>query len=736
MPGRTFFSEKQRTTGVMKQKLTIIFGKRSLGGVLSPVILVPVILASLLGSSPALEWRLLEGPPLEAEFQRIQNEAAYLKAQSGDLKVVELAAMDPASRQDAQRLWGEHLSRAVQRIDEAILNKLKEEGIAPNAALTDEQFVRRVYLDLTGTIPTYEQTSSFLTDRDPRKRFNLISKLVDGEGFVSHHYNYFAELLRIQDYVPGTYVRTDVFGDWIKQGIRENRPYNEMVYDMVTADGRIWDNPAVGFYLRDYDTKLDHVQYTAKVFLGTDIACAQCHDDPFQDWTQMDYYRLTAFLSEVESKDNFQRPLAKNAQKEIEQEVIKRHNVDMDAKDAKYELNRAMRRYQQPIRWMQDASKLVVREEKGQKTSLPDLYDYPDGKPGDTIMPIVPFGDDPEYIKGKNSPREQYARWMTSPENPRFALNIANRMWDRFFGRGVGVPLHNVDVESVDNPELLAAIEEEMIGTGFDLKTFALILANTKAYQRLASREKVTEADPYHFQGPLLRRMSAEQVWDSMMTLMVEDPLRFRKGDGGYYNETVNLLNEEGPMTAKEFFARAAGYQRYSSGLTNYVQMKNGVAVPVEPVVAKPGEEMMMNRRNKPTVDGLTYGDLLLTRASEQEQPSGNDHFLRKFGQSERNFVVGASSRGGSVPQIMEMMNGFATEMITKPDSMLFKKMDQAGRDRMKKADIVFLSILNRKQDEFERGMIYDQLKKGSEEDAYGGLIWALLNTPEFFFIK
>ncbi len=724
-----------RSICFMKNRIICRFG---FAGSAIAVLMATWVCGHVSAATGAGAWALKTGEPFEGEFLRIQGDDGVFKAPSGELKKVDLGELDAPSRQRASQLWGQHLSAAVKRIDEAVESKLREQGIQPNPALSDEQYVRRIYLDVTGTIPTYTQTMDFLMDRDPQKRFKLVSSLLEQEGNVSHMYNIFADMYRIQDLVPGTYLRTDAFSHWIKEQLRENRPYNEFVYDMLTSTGRIWEDPASGFYLRDFDTPLDHVQYTAKVLLGTDIACAQCHDDPFQDWTMMDYYRLTAFLGELETEEPVKRALPKSEMEKVRQEVIKRHDIDMKAEDAEQKLRQAMQRYQQPVRWMTDAAKLTLKDNPSNRTTLPDIYIYADGKPGDIIMPLVPFGNDPDYIQGQNSPREQYARWMTSPENPRFAMNIANRMWNNFFGRAVALPLHNIDPETAENPELLKVLEEEMVAMGFDLRTFAKVLASTSTYNRLSTNTSVSEADPYYFQGPVLRRMSAEQVWDSLMTLMVDDPLRFRKGDGAYFYEVANILDREGPMTADEFFERAEGYMKYESGLTNYLDMKGeggaSGGVHVEPVKM----EMMegMRNRQRQGVEGLTYGNLLLARASEVEQPAKPEHFLRMFGQSERNFVEGASSRGGSVPQVMEMMNGFATEIITKPDSMLFQEMDRVGRDRMKKADIVFMSILNRKSDTIERDLIYKELERGSEEKAYANLIWALLNTPEFFFIK
>ena len=125
---------------------------------------------------------------------------------------------------------------------------------------------------------------------------------------------------------------------------------------------------------------------------------------------------------------------------------------------------------------------------------------------------------------------------------------------------------------------------------------------------------------------------------------------------------------------------------------------------------------------------------MILARASELEQPAPPGHFLQKFGQSERNFVIEASTRTGSVPQVMELMNGYATESLTRPDSRIFRKIKNES-DPAKRADVVFLSILTRTTTAKERELLLNEIEKGNNE-AMADLIWALLNTPEFFFIK
>ena len=129
----------------------------------------------------------------------------------------------------------------------------------------------------------------------------------------------------------------------------------------------------------------------------------------------------------------------------------------------------------------------------------------------------------------QKSKREQLAYWLAHPENGWFSMAIANRMWARFMGRGVAEPLHNVDMKNCTNPILLRTLSEVMVALDFDLRAFSWVILHTNAYNRLASRKKVDQKDDYFFQGPILRRMSAEQIWDSLVTLMVQDPLRYRQ---------------------------------------------------------------------------------------------------------------------------------------------------------------------------------------------------------------
>ncbi|MBU60999.1 MAG: hypothetical protein CMI26_00700 [Opitutae bacterium] len=639
------------------------------------------------------------------------------------------------------------MREAVNRINLSIEQKLAEKKIPYNESLNDFLFVRRIYVDLSGTIPTYEQVTSFVRSRDPYKRTRLINQLLASEGYVSHFYNYLADLFRIQSQMPGSNLRSDPFIAWLKDSIHQDKPYNRIVYEMISASGRLHDNPAVGYHLRDVDMKLDHVSFMSQIFLAKDISCAQCHDHPFEEWTQMDYYSLASFLGGLETKgkaiSSDQKKKSKKPtptrsgavidtmqeflkSRKFEQAIAKKENLSFTRDKEKVKAK--AKQLRDAFDRLMDDNRYNVHDKPDAVMKLPDDYQYDDAKPGEEVKPRVLVGAEPKFPRNLNN-REQLARWIASPNNQWFALTIANRMWARFFGLGAAEPIHNVEVDDASNPVLLKTITEVMIALEFDLRAFSWVLAHTNSYNRLATRKLVTEKDDYYFPGPTLRRMTAEQVWDSFVTLLVENPLRYRSAGGITLQD---ITNAESAITfAESLTASTRTGKKRSQGQFLLLDSQTGETV-------LQGDKDMGSSSGDPSAQRVTSGrgkeKLILARASELEQPTPQGHFLRKFGQSERTYVVGASNLSGSVPQIMELMNGFATEALINQDSLIFRKMKEE-RSPSKRAEIVFLSVLNRLANPAEQKLLRNTLLKNDEEDM-ADLIWALLNTPEFFFIK
>jgi hypothetical protein len=305
-------------------------------------------------------------------------------------------------------------------------------------------------------------------------------------------------------------------------------------------------------------------------------------------------------------------------------------------------------------------------------------------------------------------------------------MTIANRMWERAFGVAVTPTVKNIDSpEEAYNPPLLKHLESEMVRVKFNLKEFMRIVYNTKTYQSEATKEEIAMGMPYYFQGPMLRRMTAEQAWDSFMTLVLGGQIdAFKNTSADLYGRSVDMDLSNPNLDAKTVLLKVAAAStidqkqraRTGGGLADAGQMMDTAAAGDEPVDSK-----------IPTYRGMT-----LMRASELQQPTAGGHFLRDFGQSERSLIDGGS-REGSVPQVLMMMNGAAQEMLTNRDSLIFRTMEKY-KSPSEKAEVIFLSILNRHPTLREKDIA--KRETGSGEDGYAAMIWALINAREFCFIQ
>jgi len=623
----------------------------------------------------------------------------------------------------------------------------KREAPRPNPLLSDEQFVRRLYLDVVGRIPNYDEAKTFLTDTSPTKRAKLIETLLNDKGYSSNLYNYFAEMLRVKDRLEQDNLRGVPYINWLQKQIEANVPWDKMVYAMMTAEGKMWDKEnggAAGYLLRDAGMPLDNLANTLSVFLGTDVACAQCHDHPFADWTQHQFYEMAAFFG---STSTTMSGNAMDYRKKLMPDIEK--IVTESGGDIKKERNG----FQNYI----GANRYSVTELGHNKMVLPHDYKYKDAKPGDPVAPkfITWSKDDmksPAYAdaaslkkKGKVSEkeesqvREKFAKWMTHPENPRFAMSIANRMWKRAFGVGIAEPVTSIDdPEKSSNPALLKHLAAEMKRVKFDLKKFMEIVYNTQTYQREATTQVVPMGEPYYFQGPLLRRMTAEQAWDSYMTLVLGEPDKYTKPLEDLYSRSIDLDLTNPKLDAKTVVMKYAAYRGMAA--KERALMGGGLEAA--------GDESMMDSKTKKAakaaektsddtmMDGpksLSYGGMILRRAAQIEQPAPGGHFLSEFGQSQR-LVIDGGSKVGSVPQVLMMMNGKAQEMLTNKDSLIFRTMAKVPSPA-EKVEAVFLSVLSRKPTLAEKDIAKRGLAEGGT-DGFSNLIWALINTREFMFVQ
>ena len=704
-------------------------------------------------------WTDSKGRNVEASFIGLDGENIILQTADGATHRFPLTNLSAEDQALAKTMKGSdqpvmlangtvaQASAAVDRIVAGGLVKANPErvkgGKAPitgfNPMANDEQFVRRVYLDVVGRIPSHDEALTFIKDSNPNKRAKLIDMLLDSPGYDSHMFNYLAEMLRVKDRLEQQNLRGVPYINWLQDQVAKNRPWNEMVFDMLTASGKMWHNGAAGYLLRDAGMPLDNLANTLAVFLGTDVACAQCHDHPFSDWTQHQFYEMAAFFGATTTtmRGNYNRKkggdmmhASNDLMPKIEEMVTK---AGMD-----------WTRVGNGIRNYIGANRYMVTDMDTNTMKLPHDYKYPDAKPNDPVKPqfIAWSKNDknlPAYkqkIKDAEGLRDAFAKWTTDPSNPRFAMAIANRMWKRAFGQGIAEPVTNIDdPEQASNPALLKHLAEEMKRVKFNFKDFMRIIYNTRAYQSEATTEHIAMGEPYYFQGPLLRRMTAEQAWDSYMTLVLGDPDKYTAPLQDLYSRSIDLDLTNPKLDAQTVLMK---YEAFRSMAAKERAMMGGS-------LADAGEDMMMDDSSKkggkgkeaPAVamDGnasISYNGMVLRRAAELEQPAPNGHFLIDFGQSPRALIDG-SVTSGSVPQILMMMNGKAQEMLTNPDSLVFRTMEKV-KTPPEKVEAMFLSILNRRPTLAEKDIAKRAL--GSGNDGYANMIWALINTREFIFVQ
>lgn len=581
------------------------------------------------------------------------------------------------------------VKRSAKEIDKLVEANYAKFRIKPNPLTTDSQFVRRVYLDIVGTIPNFRQTSRFLSSTDPDKRAKLIDELLSSEGYASHYFNYWADILRYKDNLNNS-VRGEPFRQWLKQSLAENKPWNKLVYQMLAAEGLIWKNPATGYLQRDPGMQLDAMNNTTRIFLGTRIGCAQCHNHPFDRWTQREFYQMAAFMYPAlpNTHGGDKRFWDSNPMERLKQEYSRIEQEEEDRRQNTFRFDRSI-----------GINMTVVNDVLDRKITLPKDYAYDDAKPGQLIEPKTLFGK-PAEVKPGESPRKAFARWVVSKENPRFAKTIANRLWKQLFGKGQIEPVDDMTDQTIaENPALMTFLEEEMKRLNFDMKEYLRVILNSDTYQRQASTEDIPLGEPYHFAGPVLRRMTAEQVWDSFLTLAI-DPIDYREMPADLRTKHLEVdLKSAAATTVLEAETKAAKVD----GMQEQYKAKH------------------------------RYKGELLARASELPSPVPANHFLRMFGQSDREQIAGSSTTG-SVPQILVMFNGPISHMFLEKDSTIYNNI-------VRKASLnggiraVFLTVLSREPDEEEVAIATQEVKENGAI-GYGNVVWSLVNTREFLFIQ
>jgi hypothetical protein len=390
-------------------------------------------------------------------------------------------------------------------IDDLVYAKLKNLRILPSGPASDEEFLRRATLDLIGLVPTPEDYRAFLQDKDPARRSKLIDRLLERDEFADLWATKWAEVFKVagqNDAVNGTDRKAAFeYYDWIRDQMKRNVPLDQFVRAQVAATGSNLRQPAVNLYTMlpagQYDAK-EVAQDVSQLFTGIRVQCAQCHNHPFDRWTQDDYYGFVSFFTGVKRKQ---------ASEEREFYIYD----DPNAPPAKHLL---------------------------------------DGHPA----PAKFLGGDAPDVKGKD-PRAALAEWLTSKDNAMFRQNLANRIWAQFFGRGIVDPVDDVRISNPpSNRELLEALGQHLADYNFDARRLIRDICNSRVYQLNSAPNATNRDDDSQFSHARLRRLRADVMLDSISEV-TSTPSNFNDSPQGL--RAMQLF--DGGHSANNYFLKTFG---------------------------------------------------------------------------------------------------------------------------------------------------------------------------------
>jgi hypothetical protein len=388
----------------------------------------------------------------------------------------------------------------TKQIDRFIQERLDEGKIPASPLADDAEFLRRVYLDLTGRIPSHEQTTAFLDSKDADKRTKLIDELLSRPEYGLHFATLWRDLM-VDRSAEKSQVRQNFsweFVNWLAEQFNKGRGWNAIVTDLLTAEGEAKSNPATTFVLtnrmNDFPRPEDMVGMAGRLFMGIHIRCAQCHDHPNVDeWKQDDFWGVAAFFGQVRDHGREQNGNARNPV------FLERPNPDAK-KETGY------------VNGLKRAG--LMPPVAGPQIAIPTIAD-----PTQTLRVVKAkfFQGAAPSLKEEGPYRPQFAAWLTAAENPYFARAAANRLWAYFFARGLVEPVDDMRPNlTPSHPELLALLEKEFKGNGFDQKQLIRAICASQAYQRTSRPLPANKEDRELFSHMALKQLTADQMVDSL----------------------------------------------------------------------------------------------------------------------------------------------------------------------------------------------------------------------------
>ena len=343
-------------------------------------------------------------------------------------------------------------------IDDLVLAKLKALNIAPSGPATDSTFIRRAYLDAAGILPTSEEVEDFLADQAPDKRARLIDRLLARDEFVDYWAYKWSDLML----VSSRKLRANAmwaFYDWIRDSVKENKPWNKFAYEIFTSSGDTLRNGALNYYVLHKDP-IDLTETATEAFMGNRVTCARCHNHPLEKWTQKQYYELVNLFARVGLKNG------------------------------------------------SEPGDVVVYAKATGDVIHPKLL-----KP----LPPTPLDGTPMPLDSTEDRRVHFADWLVSPRNVYFSRALVNRVWANFMGRGLVEAVDDVRATNpASNEELFAALSDDFVKSGYDVKRLIRTIMNSGVYQLSSDSNAENQMDTKYYSRYFVKRLPAEVLLDAM----------------------------------------------------------------------------------------------------------------------------------------------------------------------------------------------------------------------------
>lgn len=420
---------------------------------------------------------------------------------------------------------GDNARTMTQRVDTLLAETWKQADVKPAQRVDDATFLRRAYLDLTGVIPTVSEVRQFLDDNRPDKRSRLIDRLIgvaskSGKSGNARHATRLANIWRdvMLPQINNNLQlrgRAGFFEQWLRNHFADNTPYDKMVRELLTVKGQVTQS-GPGLFYQSLELKPEELAAsTSRIFLGVQIQCAQCHNHPFDHWTQKDFWGYAAFFAQM------QRPQGRN-------------------------------------RFIAQ----ITDTGKGEVT-LPDTK---------TVVPPKFLDEKTDAITPSDTRRQQLAKWMTSKQNPYFARATVNRVWAILFGYGLVNPVDDFGKHNpASHPRILNELAADFANNGYNLRRLFRILANTRAYQLSSEVTTGSTSEAHLFNRMAVKSLTAEQIYDCLdvATCKVESPTRSAYRFGRIYDPQKQAF-------IARFEAPTQSATEFQAGIPQALTMMNG----------------------------------------------------------------------------------------------------------------------------------------------------------------